>query len=107
MTVRIGWGHGDIDPFPFLAGLFSFSRTKDTRTKYLVIGYLSFGRRSLEYIRDHERVLDARVIGILRFRRDVSPELLGAVVSRLNVTGRIVAPLELRAAIDQAASATR
>jgi hypothetical protein len=98
MTVRIGWAIDEAKPVG--VGLFTMLKSDKERTRYVVVGYLRIGAAALDELRREGKAFSARVIGVLRLRKDISAELFEATVQQLDVAGKIITPPHLRDAVD-------
>lgn len=106
MSVRIGWTLSrprERKPGRPAGGvwLFQYLKITDRRGRHFVIGLLTYNRKDLQLLVEKEQVLDLRVIGILRFTKDVTPALVGQALGRIAVTGRVIGPAAVRDAIER------
>lgn len=97
MSIRIGWSltrPKERKPGRIAGGvyLFEFAKTTDGRGRHVVVGSVSYRQEDLERLRDKGQTMDVRVIGLLRFGKGVTPELVDASLGRIRVSGRILAP---------------
>jgi Arc/MetJ-type ribon-helix-helix transcriptional regulator len=70
----------------------------------LVLGSEHYSRRDLEALRDRDRMVELRVLGLARIDDDVSPELAVATIAAVEVLGAFRASPAVKAAL---ASRTR
>lgn len=62
-----------------------------TRKEY-VVGFTMFTRSDLERLRDQDKRMSVRVVGMLRFARDVPVDLVAAVVEDISILGSLRGP---------------
>ncbi len=101
MTVKIGWSSTRPRPFRtgrFIRGigLFRYMRIKDKAGRFFGIGAFTIGRSELEDMLAHGQRWTVHIVGTLRFKPDVTPELAGSTISELRVTGPLFATCELK-----------
>ena len=65
---------------------------KYERKKTTVIGILIYSAEELEKYAQKNNKLEIKVIGSLRFGKDVTPELIEASISKIYLAGRLRAP---------------
>lgn len=102
MSIRIGWSRSSSRRPRQVAGgiwLFELLKVRDGRGRHFVVGFLSYNREDLQRFTDQGQTLDTRVIGLLRFERNVTPALFNSVFNQIDVTGRIIAPPQLEEAL--------
>ena len=79
MSVTIGWsntkGENQIGRGVRLFELFSLDKDKG-RGRLVVVGYLTIGRDDLLTLKRNGVVLDVTVVGVLRYERDVTDDLI-------------------------------
>ncbi|MEO7804804.1 MAG: hypothetical protein ABIS18_10960 [Actinomycetota bacterium] len=106
MSVRIGWSLSrprERKPGRPAGGvwLFQFLKISDRSGRHFVIGLLTYNRKDLQLLVEEEQVLDLRVIGILRFTKDVTPALVGQALGKITVAGKIIGPAAVKDAIER------
>jgi Arc/MetJ-type ribon-helix-helix transcriptional regulator len=65
----------------------------------LVLGIEHYSREALEQLRDSDRMVELRVLGLATIAEDVSPELAVATIARVDVLGAFRAPQAVKAAL--------
>ncbi len=65
----------------------------------LTLGSEHYSRHDLEALRDSDRVIELRVLGLASIAEDVSPELALATIARVEVLGAFRAPQAVKAAL--------
>jgi Arc/MetJ-type ribon-helix-helix transcriptional regulator len=65
----------------------------------LVLGIEHYSREDLEQLRDADRTVEVRVLGLASIADDVSPELALATIARVEVLGAFRAPRAVKAAL--------
>ena len=90
MSVKVGWSIERPRP-PSIGGrhfgLFEYLKVNDGVGRQFVLGFLKYRRADLELVREKGYRYNLRVIGILRFAPDVSPQLFAETVDSIAVTG--------------------
>lgn len=65
----------------------------------LNLGREHYSRHDLEALRDSDRMVELRVLGLASIAEDVSPELALATIARVEVLGAFRAPRAVKAAL--------
>lgn len=65
-----------------------------------VMGLRDITRDDLQTLQDAGQMLDLRVIGLARFARDISPDLIAATIRSIEVLGTIQADAGVKTALD-------
>jgi len=105
MTIKIGWSPSEIREAlrggHAIPAVFSYLKVNAPAARRIVVGYVPYSRATLEELRG-KGVNDLRitVVGALRFKTDVTPDLIKAVVGQTKVFGATFARPDVRAVLN-------
>ena len=71
------------------------------KQKGLIIGVAHYSAKELEAIAAKGNKLEIRVLGGLKFAKDVSPTLIDRSISKINLAGILKAPTEVKAILNE------
>jgi hypothetical protein len=102
MSVRIGWGKTKPRPGKNTGAhvaLFQYAKIVNRQGRSFVLGLQSYRPADLQVLADKAQVLDLRVVGVLRFTPEVTPDLVDQTLGKVRVTGWVTASPEVRRAL--------
>ena len=74
---------------------------KYEKKKVVAIGLFNYSAQELEKFVAENKKAEFKVIGILRFEDDITPELFDRAVAKINLAGRLHAPEDLLPLINE------
>jgi hypothetical protein len=103
MSIRIGpsWTRPRPGRETGSFAVFAWTNTKDKRQREFALGLLNFKKADLELIRSKGNVLDLTAVGVLRFSKDVTPELVRETIGKTSVTGFVLASPDVKRALER------